>query len=56
MANIYDNRSVVGRYLRGNTVYGTGGTSPNPRGKNQHSSALRKGARIRLKRRKKGMY
>jgi len=53
MTNIYDNRSVVGQYLRGKNVYGSGGRSPNPGGKNQHSK-LKRAALLKRKLREKG--
>jgi len=39
---LIDFRGPAGRLLRGNKVYGYGGTSPNPRGKNQYSSIAKK--------------
>lgn len=53
MTNIYDNRSVVGQYLRGKNVYGAGGTAPNPSGKNQHSR-LKRAAKLKRLRKLKG--
>lgn len=53
MANINDPRSTVGRYLRGNNVYGGGGNSPNPRGNNQYPKDLQAAARLRRMRNKK---
>lgn len=53
MANINDPRSAVGRYLRGNNVYGGGGNSPNPMGNNQYPKDLQAAARLRRKRNKK---
>lgn len=49
MANIYDNRSVVGRYLRGRTIYGGHSMSPNPVGLNQHKFNPKKAALLRKK-------
>lgn len=49
-----DMRSTIGRYLRGNNVYGKGsGKSPNPSGNNQYLSKLAKKRRMMMK--KQGM-
>jgi hypothetical protein len=48
--NINDPRSTTGRYLRGNNVYGGGGTSPNPVGKNQYPTDLAAAAKLRRRR------
>lgn len=54
MANPQDMRSVTGNYLRGNNVYGAGGTSPNPAGTNQYPKNLQAAARLKRRRRAQG--
>jgi hypothetical protein len=51
MANIYDTRSTVGSYLRGNNVYNGTASSPNPMGQNQYPKNLQAAARLRRRRR-----
>lgn len=50
--NINDPRSTVGRYSRGNNVYGSGGSTPNPTGRNQYPSNLSATAAVMRKKRK----
>lgn len=49
MADMNDPRSTVGRYMRGNNIYGAGGTSPNPTGTNQYPKNLQQAAALRRK-------
>jgi hypothetical protein len=47
--SLVDFKGIAGRMLRGNKVYGAGGTKPNPTGRNQWSSRT---AHARLMRKK----